>query len=197
MSLGGYLVGLGARIIYPQTGLMEAEMIMPRLAEQLFHPALAGLLLASLFASTVSTADSQILVCASSLVGDVFTRLKRSYTSLKVSTVITVGFTLFISLNSSHVFTLILFSWSVLASSLTALMIIKTVDQRPPVVVCFFMILGGGTTAILWRLLNLHKICYESLPGILCSLIPFLAWQAVKTFSRKNQDSPLVPDELS
>ena len=45
------------------------------LAGELLHPVLTGLLLASIFAAIMSTADSQLLVAASSLVRDIYQKL--------------------------------------------------------------------------------------------------------------------------
>ena len=70
MSIGSFIVGLSARIIYPTKGDMDTEMIMPYLSQELFHPIFCGFLLAALFASTISTADSQLLVCASAFINE-------------------------------------------------------------------------------------------------------------------------------
>ena len=83
ISIGSYIVGLSARVIYPAKGEMDAEMIMPYLSQDLFHPLFSGFLLAALFASTISTADSQILVCSSSFIGEGSS--KKKYLLLKMS----------------------------------------------------------------------------------------------------------------
>ena len=180
MSIGGYLVGLAARVIFPTRARFPPEMIMPELTQVLFHPVLAGFLLAALFASTISTADSQILVCASAFLGRPSNQARRNYLRLKLATTVTILLTLTIALHSNGVFSLVMFSWSVLASSLTALLILKTMQERPPVGVTMAMILGGGSTAILWRAFGLNANCYETLPGISVSLLPYLGWLAVK-----------------
>lgn len=177
MSLGSYLIGLAARIIIPLKEKIDAEMIMPYLAEQMFHPIFAGFLLAALLASTISTADSQILVCSSAFLSKDFMKKNDNYLILKLLTLFTIVFTLFIALNSTHVFTLVMFSWSVLASSLTALLIIKSFFARPPEIVCLLMVVFGAVTAITWRLLGLQSIVYESFPGIVLSILPYLLWK--------------------
>ena len=70
-----------------------------------------------------------------------------------------------------------MFSWAVLASSLTSLLVVKTMSERPPVIVSFLMVSLGGGTAILWRIFNLHTHVYESFPGIMISFIPYILWK--------------------
>ena len=79
-----------------------------------------------------------------------------------------------------------MFSWSVLASSFTALVIIKTKDQRPPSNICFLMIICGTLSSIMWRSLGLHQVMYESLPGIFFSFLPYFIWSKIKK-SNKNE----------
>ncbi|MBC61251.1 MAG: sodium:proline symporter [Zetaproteobacteria bacterium] len=184
MSLGSYLLGLAARVLYPELGSLEAEMIMPQITQDLFHPIFSGCLLAALFASAVSTADSQILVCSSAFL--IRHSSKNNYLKLKLATFITILFTLFLAIKNSHVFTLVMFSWSVLASSFTALVIIKTKDQRPPSNICFWMIICGTLSSIMWRSFGLHQVMYESLPGIFFSFLPYFIWSKIKK-SNKNE----------
>jgi sodium/proline symporter len=51
-------VGLAARLLLPETANFDAELALPTLAGQLLPPVLTGLVLAGLFAATISTADS-------------------------------------------------------------------------------------------------------------------------------------------
>ena len=53
----------------------DPENVYLHLAGELLHPVLVGLLLASIFAAIMSTADSQLLVAASSLVRDIYQKL--------------------------------------------------------------------------------------------------------------------------
>ena len=130
LSLGSIMVGLAARVLYPDTSLLDSEMIMPTLTQDIFHPVFAGFLLAAVFASTISTADSNLGLCFV-FFSQSFLQSKKSYLYVKLATILTVIFTLLIALYSRHVFTLIVFSWAVLASSLTALVIVKTLWERP------------------------------------------------------------------
>jgi sodium/pantothenate symporter len=56
---------LGPEIDVPDT-------VIPRLIVALFHPALAGIVLAAPFAAIMSTVSSMLLVCANGLVGDLY-----------------------------------------------------------------------------------------------------------------------------
>ncbi len=64
------IVGLLSRITFPDTSNFDAELALPMLALQVLPEALVGLMLAALFAATLSTADSLILSCSASITRD-------------------------------------------------------------------------------------------------------------------------------
>ena len=63
-------VGLAARLLLPVAADFDAELALPTLAGQLLPPVLTGLVLAGLFAATISTADSVILSCTAAVTRD-------------------------------------------------------------------------------------------------------------------------------
>lgn len=176
MSFCAFFVGLAARALYPNAMIQDPEMVMPYITMELFHPVFAGCLLAAVFASTLSTADSQILVCASAFFDRASLETSRNYGRLKLATLGTVGFTLVVALYWAHVFSLVVFSWSVLASALTVLLIIRSSGRTLPAPVAFGMVVLGGATAVIWRVSGMNSYAYESLPGILASVVPLTVW---------------------
>ena len=61
------LAGLAARAYLEPSSVTDAEQALPILAQQLLPDVLVGLVLAGVFAATMSTADSQILTCSSAI----------------------------------------------------------------------------------------------------------------------------------
>ena len=57
-------VGLLARIYLSDAGSFDAELALPIMAQQLLPPVLVGLILAGIFAASMSTADSLVLSCS-------------------------------------------------------------------------------------------------------------------------------------
>ncbi|MAS26047.1 MAG: sodium/proline symporter PutP, partial [Oceanospirillaceae bacterium] len=71
---GSVLIGLFA-IAYLKTGLGDNETVFMVMVDALFHPVVAGILLAAILAAVMSTADSQLLVSSSALAEDFYKAL--------------------------------------------------------------------------------------------------------------------------
>jgi len=69
---GVVVIGLGAMILFGPGAVSDVEMILPHLLNTLFPPWLAALLLAGAVAAMISTAESMLLVAATSLSQDVY-----------------------------------------------------------------------------------------------------------------------------
>ncbi len=83
LSLGAsVLVGIVGRAYFATT-LANSETVFMELIATLFHPVVAGLLLAAILAAVMSTADSQLLVTASSISEDFYKVLFRNTPPIK------------------------------------------------------------------------------------------------------------------
>ena len=97
--------------------LANNENIFFKISGEIFHPIAQGILLAAVISAIMSTADSQILVCSSSISLDL--GLKQS--SLRISRLITGG-VIFVSvlialLIPEKIFSRVLFAWTAMGSS--------------------------------------------------------------------------------
>ena len=63
-------VGLLSRVYLVDTAAFDAELALPTMALELLPPVLVGLILAGVFAATMSTADSLVLSCSAALTHD-------------------------------------------------------------------------------------------------------------------------------
>ncbi|MDD9901466.1 MAG: sodium/proline symporter [Alphaproteobacteria bacterium] len=168
-------VALAARILLPAADVFDAELALPSLAQQLLPPVFVGLVLAGLFAATMSTADSQILSCTAALTHDLSGgKLKNSYVANKVATAGVTLFALVVALSDNDsVFALIIFAWSGLAAAFAPLLIVLAFGCRVPQGLAVTMMLSGVSTAVAWQKMGYGDIIYEAAPGIVAGLLIF------------------------
>ena len=179
-SFAAIFIGLSARVLLPSLGDNDPELALLYMSLNLLPGILVGLMLAGLFAATISTADSQILSCSAALTQDVFPQVAKSYKFAKLGT-LTVGALAFIIAISgtNNVFALITFSWSALASGLGVLLILRVFNKPVSSGAGIAMMLGGIVTAIVWNsVLQFSGGMYEVFPGMVVSALIY--W----TFSR-------------
>ncbi len=164
-------VGLLSRIYISDPGSFDAELALPIMAQQLLPGFGAGVVLAGIFAATISTADSLILSCSSAVTHDLMPHKIESTLLLKIATgLITLLALLWALLNQQSVFNLVLLAWSGLASAFAPLLIIRCLDLRPTHVVSMVAMFVGLAVAFIWRFLGWHHVVYEGMPGILAGL---------------------------
>ncbi len=171
-------VGLLARIYLPEVDTFDAELALPTMAQQLLNPALVGLILAGIFAATMSTADSLVLSCSAALTHDILPKKSENTWFLKAMTVLITGVALGLALiNNQSVFGMVLMAWSGLASAFAPLLIFLCLGKRPSQWVSIAAVASGFSVALFWRELGLHGLIYEGLPGIIAGLLLLLAFE--------------------
>jgi Na+/proline symporter len=165
-------VGMLSRIYLSDTGSFDAELALPTMALQILPPAVVGVILAGIFAATISTADSLILSCSSALTHDLLPHKIENTTLLKAGTAsITLVALLWALLNEQSVFNLVIMAWSGLASAFAPLLIVLALGGKPGAKASILAIATGLVVAILWRYLGWQNTLYEGMPGILAGLM--------------------------
>lgn len=171
-------VGLAARLLIPMEsagGSFDAELALPTLAMELLPPVLVGLVLAGLFAATMSTADSQILSCTAAVTRDLSFGRKPGYWITKMATVgITILALLIALFADENVFNLVLIAWSALGAAFGPLLILYCIGQKPNQWLAIAMIIGGVAMIPYWRSLELTGSIYEVMPGMITGFVIFL-----------------------
>ena len=168
-------VGLASRLLLPGAADFDAELALPTLAGALLSPAATGLVLAGLFAATISTADSQILSCTAAITRDFPFPALRGYLATKLATVFVTGLALTIALGRNEsVLSLVLIAWSALAAAFGPLMIVHALNKRPSERLALAM-MGVGVGVVLgWRGLGWDEtVVYEVMPGMLSGLVTY------------------------
>jgi sodium/proline symporter len=183
-------VGMAARVILPDLITSgDPELALPFLAQQLLPDAFVGLMLAGIFAATISTADSQILCCSAALTQDILPQFAKSYRWVKVGTLTVTAIVLSIALvGDRSVFFLVTFSWAALASGLGPLLIVRVLQYPINLTVALTMMAAGIGAALLWSQgLGLSDIASEVLPGMLTGGAVYIIWTV---FARRSIAPP-------
>jgi SSS family transporter len=169
-------VGLLSRIYLDDTGTFDAELALPTMAQQLLSPAFTGLILAGIFAATMSTADSLILSCSAALTHDLLPHDIEDTRLLKVgTTVITMAALIWALVNSQSVFSLVIMAWSGLASAFAPLLIYLCLGGKPTQKITILAVFAGLASAMLWRYMGLQGAVYEGMIGIIIGLLVLYA----------------------
>lgn len=177
-------VGLLSRIYLTDTAAFDAELALPTMAMKLLHPVLIGVILAGIFAATISTADSLILSCSAAVTHDLIPHKIERQWLIKLTTVLVaisaLGFAL---LSKETVFSLVILSWSSMASSFCPLLIIYALGKKASTPTMILMALTGLGVALLWRYVGWHNAVYEGMPGIIAGCLMY--WIAARFFPLK------------
>jgi len=168
-------VGMLSRIYLTDPGSFDSELALPMMALEVLPPFLVGLILAGVFAATMSTADSLILSCSSALTHDLLPQNIEDTRLLKLGTgIITAAALVWALLNKQSVFSLVIMAWSGLGSAFAPLLIFKCFGGHPGKAASIGAVIAGLSTALAWRLAGWHNALYEGFPGILAGLVVLL-----------------------
>lgn len=165
--------GLAARCLIPAESF-DPELALPMLSKELLPDVLVGLMLAGIFAATMSTADSQILSCSAALTRDLLPPKWVTYLITKLGTVVVTIASLFIALRGpDSVFELVLIAWSFLASAFSPILVVYAFGKRINRRTLLSMMILSVTVCLLWREFGLGAIMFEVAPGVVTGLVVF------------------------
>jgi sodium/proline symporter len=166
------------------TGIDDPEKIFMMSVDTLFIPVIAGVLLAAILAASMSTADSQLLVTASSISEDIYKKyLKKDATDdqmLKVSRFSVIGIAviaLVIAFDpNSSVFALVSYAWAGLGAAFGPVIVASLFWRRTNKWGAIAGMISGAVTVIAW--IQIAKVSsatifglYELLPAFIISSI--------------------------
>ena len=125
-----FTVGMLSRLILDQNIGFDPELALPMMAQVLFNPFMVGLIISGIFAATMSTADSLIINCSGNISQDILGLTKFSKTKI-TSITLTIALTAIIIalINSGSVFSIVVFSWTILGFLLTPLLIMISLNK--------------------------------------------------------------------
>jgi len=184
LGWGAIFIGLIGRALIPDLADVpdaNPEMIYLVLSAQFFGPVLYGLLVGGIFAAILSTADSQLLVVASTVVRDLYEKLLRKHrpldeaTRLRLSRWVVLGCgvvaVVLAYLARDLVFWLVLFAWAGLGASFGSALILSLYWRRTSITGVVAGMVTGTVTTIVWKLLLAETTgVYELIPAFCLSL---------------------------
>ncbi|GLP96321.1 sodium/proline symporter [Paraferrimonas sedimenticola] len=120
---GMLTVGWCARVLIPTDA--NAEQVMLALTEMLFHPVVAGIIVAAVLSAIMSTADSQLLVSAACLAQDLqLAKGRNALTLSRLAVVAMCVLALVIALFAPEaIFSRVLFAWAAIGSAFAPVLI--------------------------------------------------------------------------
>ena len=198
---GAMATGFAGVAYVAKTGVQldDAETIFILLSQILFHPLIAGFLLAAILAAIMSTISSQLLVTSSSLTGDFYQAfLNKSATDkqlvfvgrLSVAAVALVAVFLAYDRNSS-ILTLVSNAWAGFGAAFGPLVIFSLYWKKMTQQGALAGMLTGATTVLIWIYApiaidgqSLSSIMYEIVPGFIMASIAIVV---VSRFTAKPQ----------
>lgn len=183
-------VGLYARAILPDLGGLPGtdavpdptELALPLVTMELLPEVFVGVALAGLFAATVSTADSQIILCSGVITQDMAPRWRESYLASKLATAAVLALALLIALEAPEtVFDLVLIAWSGLGATLGPVLFLRLFRYPLPSGTGLIAMAAGLAAVIGWHLSGYDDDVFKALPGILAA---FLAYRLARRWRR-------------
>ncbi|MFA7584796.1 MAG: sodium/proline symporter [Novosphingobium sp.] len=163
-------VGLLSRLLLPDLASIDPELALPKMALETLPPWLVGVVLAGIFAATMSTADSLVLSCSAAVTQDLAASPSTNMWLPKIATAAVTGLALFIALGGhSSVFDLVILSWSTLAVAFGPMALLFAMGRQLNQPGALGVTALGVSTALLWRAVGWHDAVYEGLPGILAA----------------------------
>lgn len=198
MAFGALMIGLAGRVYFPEIDLLplnDSENLFPTLAQQHLHPILFGLVIASIFAAIMSTADSQLLVGASCVVRDLYEKILNKKRELPQKHLVllsrlTILFLVILALllgylASDLVFWLVLFAWAGLGAALGPTSILALFWRKTSRAGVIAGIISGTMVTIIWRLVpELKSMMYELIPAFFISLIATVIFSIISPAKR-------------
>lgn len=159
------------------TALGDAEKIFMFLSGKLLPGLIAGIVLAAILAAIMSTADSQLLVTASSVSNDMFKLFKKDAkekTLMWISrgTVIAIAvIAYFIALDpTSSVMGLVSYAWAGLGAAFGPAMLLSLFWKRMTMSGAVAGIITGGVSVVLWETFLSGTGIYSLLPAFFIAL---------------------------
>ncbi len=181
-SIGAVATGFAGLAYFYQRGetLDNAETVFLQLAQVMFHPFVAGIVLAAVLAAVMSTISSQLIVCSSALVEDIYRAFGRetsprvlvNYGRLGVLTVAVVAILLALNPDGT-ILDLVGFAWAGFGSAFGPLIILSLFWRGLTSAGAIAGMISGAVVVAIWGQTEaLASVMYEIVPGfIACTLI--------------------------
>ncbi len=196
LGWGAVFIGLIGRALIPAVENLpgrDPEIIYLVLASDFFDPVLYGLIIGGIFAAILSTADSQLLVVASTFVRDIYEKIikkdmpipEAKRLSLSRWVVVLSGILALIMAYFAQdlIFWLVLFAWGGLGAAFGSALIFTLYWKKTTTAGVLAGMITGTLVVIIWKLYLVEPTgLYELVPGF---ILACLALVFVSLLTRK------------
>ncbi len=182
---GAMLVGLVGLLYTTNNNIQidDAETIFMLLVNSMFHPVIAGILLAAILAAIMSTADSQLLVSSSALAEDFYKQLIRPKASSEELVLVgrlgVVGLSIIALMLAMHpdssVLGLVSYAWAGFGAAFGPVLILSLYWRGITRNGALAGIIVGALTVVVWKQLSggIYDL-YEIVPAIIASVLAII-----------------------
>ncbi|MGO1591439.1 MAG: sodium/proline symporter PutP [Ancrocorticia sp.] len=176
---GAVLSGLIGIAFFAQRGevLANPETVILRMSTVLLHPFIAGLVLSAVLAAIMSTFSSQLIVCSSALVEDLYRVMKKTPPSERTLVLLGRGAVLVVAIiamalavnPNDTILGLVSFAWAGFGASFGPLILLSLYWRKLTVAGAVSGMITGAITVFVWSALDTPL--YELLPAFFVHLI--------------------------
>ena len=201
LGWGAVFIGLLGRSLIPAVDNLpgqDPEVVYLVLASDFLSPILYGLIIGGIFAAILSTADSLLLIVASTFVRDIYEKILRQglpfsearKLQLSRAVVVLSGILalLMAYLAQDLVFWLVLFAWAGLGASLGPALIFSLYSKK---IRSFGILVGmvtGTVVTIIWKLILTERTgIYELIPAFILSCLVIVFFSRIKARPGKDR----------
>ncbi|MBV67478.1 MAG: hypothetical protein CMG26_03895 [Candidatus Marinimicrobia bacterium] len=167
------IIGLASRVLFTESDF-DAELGLPMMAMETMPAIGVGMILASIFAATMSTADSQVLACTAAITDDIKPEWNQDHKTTKQVTIAVAAFATLISIaglyipGGDSVFQLVVFAVYGLGGVFVPLLIIRWAGYKPDTTHSVSMMVAAFSGVFIWTVLGLDGAdgVFPSVPGM-------------------------------
>lgn len=173
------LIGIAYFRQNPQATLTDPESVFLDLAQILFHPLIAGLVLAAVLAAIMSTISSQLIVCSSALVEDLFKIVAKREASPKTQVmlgrlgvlVVSVVAAILAWSRNDTILGLVAFAWAGFGASFGPTILLSLFWRKLTMPGALAGMVAGAVTVFTWGNSELADTMYEIVPGFVLNVV--------------------------
>ena len=182
------IIGLASRVLFSE-GSFDPELGLPVLAIETMPSIGVGMILASIFAATMSTADSQVLACTAAITDDIKPEWRERYLTTKIVTLFVAVFATMISIGGlwipggDSVFVLVVLAVYGLGGIFIPLLTIRWMGYKPDTTHSLVMMGSAFVGVIGWSFLGFAGAdgIFPSVPGMGAAFIAHFIMNQIRT----------------
>jgi sodium/proline symporter len=182
------IIGLASRILFTASDF-DPELGLPAMAMETMPQIGVGMILASIFAATMSTADSQVLACTAAITDDIKPEWRQDHKTTKKVTLVVAAFATMISIGGLYipggdsVFKLVILAVYGLGGIFVPLLTIRWMGYKPDTTHSIVMMISAFIGVIVWTLLKFGDAdgIFPSVPGMGAAFIAHFVMNEIRS----------------